>query len=103
MDKNNFNNEKTIKCQICNKYKCKYYNTKILYLSYEICNLCFGRKEICYNLKPDLYKIIRCEYCISDDYTKHNFNCDSCLQEHKICLCIQKKELYIKYPYFIPY
>lgn len=101
MTQNNCN--KIVKCNICQKYKCKYYNSKIPYLSEEICNLCFGRKEICLKSKPDLYKIIQCHYCVNNDYTKHNFNCDLCFQEHEICLCIQQEKLYTKYPYFTPY
>lgn len=100
MTENNYN--KIIKCDICKKYKCKYYNSKIRYLSEEICNLCFGRKEICFNSKPELYKIVYCHYCINDDYTKHNFKCDLCSCNHVICLCI-KKESIVNKNYFLPY
>lgn len=102
MEENNYNEKKIIKCNICKKYKCKYFNQKIPYLSDEICNLCFGRKEICFTSKPELYKIIQCQYCTNDDYSGFNFKCDLCLEEHAICLCVNK-ELNKTYPYFIPY
>ena len=97
------NNYKLIKCLKCNKFKCEYYNYKTPYLHSEICNYCFGRKEISLKVKPELYRIYGCSKCINDNYLKNNFKCDMCSYSHDLCLCIDMKTLCDKYPYNLPY
>ena len=90
-------------CAICTKSKCKYYNNKIPYLSTKLCTLCYGRKEVCYKLKPDLYKIYLCNNCVPDDYIDNKIYCDRCVNKHELCLCVSSTDLSLNYPYTIPY
>ena len=92
-----------VKCLICNKYKCKYYNHKTPFLSEKICNLCIGKKEVCYKVNPDVYKVYLCTICFNDNYLQHNFTCDLCWSEHEICLCDNAKKQHKFYPYTLPY
>ncbi len=91
------------KCSICHKYKCVYYNYKTPFLSEKICYLCIGKKEVCYKVKPDVYKVYLCNICLNNNYLQHNFTCDLCLLDHKLCLCDNAKELHTNYPYTLPY
>lgn len=96
------------KCAICHKYKCKYYNHINPYLSDKICYLCYGRKEVCYNSKPDLYKIYLCDLCVNNNFVNnnflnYNFVCDKCDNSHDLCLCVNDNLLLKKYPYTVPY
>jgi len=92
--------DENYKCSKCSGYKCQYYNNKLPFLSKDICSLCFGRNELCIQIKPEVYKIIKCSHCNVNDYLYFHQICDLCDIPHYICLC---KANNIKYPYYVPY
>lgn len=98
---NNINNAIKSKCEHCHKFKCKYYNNKLPYLSIDLCEICYGRKEFCLEVKPELVKIYPCVKCI--DFHQHNFKCDKCDDNHELCLCFDLNNKLYKYPYTCPY
>lgn len=94
------NNCEFKKCSKCFGYKCKYYDSKTPLLSKDICYLCFGRKELCIQPKPDVYKIIKCNNCSDNNYFNFYQMCNLCDFKHYICIC---KINNTKYPYYVPY